>query len=461
MLDRLTGSLILLVSLAVVVAEWSGGRALYLAAGGGVVLFLVLAAGRVPKGRWPFLAVSLGLALWAALSRDDAAAILAKALVSAAFIAGFFVALAWLRHAAGGSPAIQRCGQYLSEQPPGRRYAALTVGGHLFGLVLSYGSIALLGSLAEASAAREPNKEIAAIRARRMLLAIQRGFISTLPWSPLAFAVAISLSLVPGASWAAAVPYCAVTSLLLLTIGWAVDRIVKPRIKGPRPPPQAPAGTRRDLLPLLLLLILLVGTVGVLQAATHLRTIAVVMAVVPTVSLVWIAVQSRSVADGLFRHLAVRVRRFAIEDLIGYRSELVLLTTAGFIGTLGSALVAPLLAATGHDLAALPGWAVMLALVWIIPIAGQLGMNPILAVALIAPLLPEAAELGLQPSALIVAITAGWALSGVTSPYTATTLLIGAFGHVSARRVGLVWNGIYVAVLAVALSAWVVLVAHL
>lgn len=455
----------LAISIAVAVAEWGVGapwaRPLYVGCGGAVVLFLALAAGRVPKGRWPFIAVSVALAGWALVSRADAGALLAKALLSSAFIAGFFVALAWLRHAAAGSPAIQRCGQYLSEQPPGRRYAALTAGGHLFGLVLSYGAISLLGGLAEASAAREPNREIAEIRARRMLLAIQRGFISTLPWSPLAFAIAISVSLVPGASWAGAVPYCAVSAFLLIGIGWAVDTIVKPKLKGPRPKPQVPDGTWRRLLPLLALLVLLVSTVAVLQAATHLRTIAVVMAVVPLVSLAWIAIQGRATAEGLGRHLAARVRRFATEELIGYRSELVLLTTAGFIGTLGSALVAPLIAASGVDLAALPAWSVLLALVWIIPITGQLGMNPILAVSLMAPLLPSAAVLGVPPSALIVAITAGWALSGITSPYTATTLLVGSFGHVSARRVGLIWNGIYVAVTVAALSAWVVVVSQL
>ncbi len=459
MLNRLTGTLLLAISLGALVAEWSGSRAIYLAAGLGVVLFLALAAGRVPKARLPFLAVSLGLAGWAYLARPDGLALIERGLLSSGFIVGFFVALAWLRHAAGGSPAIQRCGRYLAEQPPGRRYAALTMGGHLFGLVLSYGAIALLGSLAEASAAREPNREIAEIRARRMLLAVQRGFISTLPWSPLAFAVAISVSLVPGASWAAAAPYCAVSSFLLIALGWVVDTIVKPKLKGPRPPPQTSEGDWRRLSPLIALLIVLVGTVGVLQALTGLRTIAVVMAVVPVVSLGWIGFQGRGLAGGALGHLAARVARFAADDLTGYRSELVLLATAGFIGTVGAALLQPLIAATGFDIASLPGWSVMLALVFIIPVTGQLGMNPILAVSLLAPLLPSAAALGLEPAALIVAITAGWALSGITSPYTATTLLVGSFGHVSARRVGLVWNGIYVAVVTTALGLWVVTVA--
>jgi hypothetical protein len=56
-----------------------------------------------------------------------------------------------------------------------------------------------------------------------------------------------------------------------------------------------------------------------------------------------------------------------------------------------------------------------------------------------------------------VAITSGWALSGATSPFTATTLLIGWFANTSPSHVGLVWNGAYALICLLALSAWVVL----
>jgi len=452
--DRLLGPLLLLISLAVAAAEWLDLRAVYVGAGGATALAWALIAPQVGKGRWPFLAMSAGLTAWALIGREAPWPLIERALVSAGFIAGFFVALAWLRSAASGSPAISRCGQFLADQPPGRRYAALTAGGHLFALVLSYGAIALLGGLAEASAREEKNREIAEIRVRRMLLAIQRGFTATLPWSPLAFAMAVSLSLVPGSSWAAAAPWCAVSALLMIGLGWAVDTVVKPKIVGPRPARRRAEGGWSRILPLLALLTILVGSVGLLQQATALRAVAVVMVVAPLVSLAWIVLQG-----GGGRRIAARVARFVDIELPDYRAEVLLLTTAGYIGTLGSALLAPLITDLGLDLTAPPAWALLLAVMWFIPIAGQIGMNPILAVSLAAPLLPGAQALGVQPSAVVVAITAGWALSGVTSPYTATTLLVGSFGHVSARRVGLIWNGIYVAVTASALSAWVVFVA--
>ena len=50
---------------------------------------------------------------------------------------------------------------------------------------------------------------------------------------------------------------------------------------------------------------------------------------------------------------------------------------------------------------------------------------------------------------------AGWALGGISSPFTATTLLVGSFGNVSARTVGLRWNGGYMLVALIVLPLWV------
>ena len=62
--------------------------------------------------------------------------------------AAFFLALTTLRDAAETSPLVRRCGRHLVAQPPGRRYAALTAGGHVFGIILSHGAIELLAAMA-------------------------------------------------------------------------------------------------------------------------------------------------------------------------------------------------------------------------------------------------------------------------------------------------------------------------
>ncbi len=463
-MDRtLTYSLIGIVLLGVTILEllsaWGGGTTYQSLAGFGVILFGVVSTPVISWSRVVFVAIGLMLFVAALVTRSDWQAITQAALNSAAFIAAFFTALTFLRSASASSPSIDECGRYLAEQPPGRRYAALTIGGHLFALVLNYGAISLLGGLAEASARREPNEEIRSHRIRRMLLAIQRGFVSMLPWSPLTFSVAISTSLVPGANWIDAAAYCVASGVILAGVGWGMDTLFKPRLSVPAPIRGKIEGSSASLLPLVSLLLLLVVTVGGVHVLSGVRAVDVVMVVVPLISAAWIAMQNRR--DRPIFNAYLRARQYIIRDLSGYREEIVLLAMAGFIGTLGSKLLSPLVTTSGTDLSMFPGWMVLVSLVWLIPIAGQIGMNPILSVSLIAPLLPEASAIGVTPAAITTALTAGWALSGASSPFTATTLLVGHIARLSAWHVGLKWNGAYTVVCALALSAWVALVASL
>jgi hypothetical protein len=448
-------SLVLLATVLLVIGmEWHGATLFVHGASAAVLLFVVLTTPLVQWSRRVFVLIGMVLFIAALATRSDWLKIIEAGLESAAFIAAFFTASACLRNASATSPSIAGSGRYLAHQPPGRRYAALTAGGHLFGIILLYGAIGLLGGLAEASARRENNAEVRRIRIRRMLLAIQRGFVSTLCWSPLTFSMAISTTLVPGASWADAVSFGLVGAVILAGTGWALDTIFKPRLSGPRPPAQQ-VGSRRSLIPMLILLAILLSTVGGLSVATGLRAVAVVLVVVPLLAAGWIAMQHLD--DAPLRRVAQRAAGYS-DDLFKYRSELVLLVMAGFIGTLGARLLLPLMAESSLDLLALPAWVILVAIVWIIPLTGLLGMNPILSVSLMAPLLPHAEAMGVTPAAVIVAITSGWALGGASSPYTATTLLVGNIANISAWRVGLSWNRSYTLVSGLMLSAWVALV---
>lgn len=457
---RAMGLLLLAVTLLVALAEWTGGAGLSLAAALATLPLLGVLAPNVPRGRQVFLAIGLALVALALLLRADGWAISAEALGRAAFIAAFFTALATLRAAASGSADIARCGRFLAAQPPGRRYAALTVGGQLFAMLLNYGAIVLLGGLAVESARGEEDEEIRRHRIRRMLLAVQRGLVSTLAWSPLAFAIAISTAVVPGAEWAAAAPACIGTGIIIAVTGWALDTAFKPRLSHPAPPRRPPEGGWGQIWPLLALLGALAALVLLGVAMTEVRIVGLVMVIVPVLSLAWVLVQRHETAGprAALADTAARARAFTVTDLPGYRAEIVLLMMAGLIGSAGGALAAPWIAASGIDLAAIPAPLLVVAIVWIIPLTGQLGMNPILTVSLAGPLLPAPAALGLEPSDLIAAITAGWALSGASSPFTATTVLVGNLGGVSAHHVGLRWNGVYTLLCGCLLSAWVLLV---
>ena len=454
--NLLTGLLLVAITGLVIFHEWHIAAWMAPAKPVLVVGLTAILATQVRVSRKAFVAVALGLTLALAVSVPGWQGTALDGLRSAAFIAAFFSALSTLRNVAQTSPAVQAAGRFLSGQPPGRRYAALTVGGQGFALLLNYGAIQLLGALALANAGAEPNAEIRGHRIRRMLLAIQRAFVSTLPWSPLSFAMAISVSVVPGTSWAQVMVPGLVTSALLAGVGWGLDTAFKPRLSV-TPQRSAPDGTWALMLPLLALLGVLVISVLGLNAVADVRIVGLVVVIVPVIALVWMVIQHWAQAP--WRSVTTRVGAYVTRELPGYRDELTLLMMAGYIGTVGSALLGPLMQRAGFDLSLLPPWVILVAFVWLIPLAGQVGMNPILAVTLIAPLIPGADSLGVTPTAIVVALAAGWALSGASSPFTATTLLIGSFAGISALRVGWAWNGVYTMVCGVTLSIWVVIYA--
>jgi len=438
--NRTVGILLCAITALVICREWAVAEWTQPAKPFLVLVVVAILLFQVRWSRKAFVAVAMLISISLVATNTDWRGTITRGLETAAFIGAFFTALSTLRAVAQTSPAIQRAGTFLAGQPPGRRYAALTVGGQAFALLLNYGSLQLLGSLATANANSEPNLEIRRHRIRRMLLAIQRAFVSALPWSPLSFAVAITVSVIPDTSWSKALVPGLVTSFLLAGIGWSLDTIFKPRLTV-KPVRSAPVGTWATMLPLAVLLAVLLVGVVTLSALTQVRVVGIVAVLVPCIAVLWMLLQHWN--ENPVSTTCARIKTYVLQELPSYRGELTLLMMAGFIGTAGSQLFAPMMQATGFDPLYLPSWIILVSLVWIIPLAGQIGMNPILAVTLIAPLIPTATDLGVQPIAIVVAITSGWALSGASSPFTATTLLIGSFGGISATRVGLVWNGAY------------------
>jgi len=440
---------------AMIAFEYTGWSGFGAAAAILAVLAVTLFAPSVRPSRLVFVAVAVLLTGWAVLTQDDWLSALLRAAQLGATVISLFTALSALRNAAMSSSAILDCGRFLARQRPGLRYVALTLGGHLFSLILLYGSISLLGSLAAESSAREPNPVVRTQRTRRMMIAIQRGFASTLCWSPLGFSMVITTTIVPGADWATAALPCIISAILMLVIGWGLDAIYKPPATG-----TVWAGeTKRwsvQLRPLLLLLGVVIVGVAALHVLTGVEVIGAVMLFVPVLALVWIYRQPPPADMSKGEHARRRAKGFMLTELPGYNNEILLLFMAGFIGSIGGFLLAPLASTHGPDLTTVPPWIILAMMIWIIPITGQLGMNPILAVSLLVPILPTPAEMGIAPTALVAAITGGWALSGTTSPYTASVLLAAKLGGVSAARAGLGWNGVYTLVAGAAMTGWAV-----
>ncbi|QBX34286.1 hypothetical protein E4191_05810 [Paracoccus liaowanqingii] len=441
------------VTACMVAYEYTGLSHFALVASGLAVAAVAVFSFSVRASRVAFVLIGLALVIWAALTTTNWLAATATATQRGAMVMALFTALSVIRNAAMTSPEIVECGRFLARQRPGLRYSALTIGGHLFGLILLYGSISLLGTLATESTAHEPDRQVRLQRTRRMMIAIQRGFASTLCWSPLGFSMIITVSVVPGASWGAAALPGIISAVMVLAIGWGLDALYKQR----KAALAKVAETERwseHLRPLLVLLGVVLLGVALLHALTGVEVIGAVMSLVPVVAVLWIALQQPPEGQTRLRHLRQRAAEFVTRELPSYRGEIVLLFMAGFIGSLGAVLLVPLVQGLGLDLQAVPPWIIVAAMVWVIPLTGQLGMNPILAVSLLVPVLPSPEVMGISPTALVVAITGGWALSGATSPFTASVLLAAVLGKVSPWRAGIGWNGVYALVAGSALTLW-------
>ncbi|MEC3862602.1 hypothetical protein VK792_15025 [Mesobacterium sp. TK19101] len=453
--DLLSGLLLLILTGLAIMGQWGLGGDWVTYAKAGVTLALIVELCTwVKRTRLAFVGLALILTGMLLFTDADWGKTVVAGLSTAAFIAAFFTAITVLKSVAQGDASIQKAGAVLAAQKPGRRYLALTVGGQAFSLLLNYGSLQLLGTLAVASAKTEQDPEIRAIRTRRMLLAIDRALLSTLPWSPLSFAMAISTSLIVGATWSNVALPALVSGVILAATGWALDSILKPKLSGGRrAAPQTAPGGWEAMLPLgILLAVLLVGVV-VLQTISGVRVIGVVMVLVPMMAVGWLLIQNAGHRP--VQATAEKLGRYIFGEIQDFSGEMMLLMMAGYIGTVGGHVLGPALLSLGLDLGSVPPVLLLVSMVWVVPLLGQLGMNPILAVSLIAPLLPSAAAMGVPPAAVVLALTAGWTLCGATSPVAATVLLVGHFAEVSAWRVGLRWNGLYAIVCAVLLSIWV------
>ena len=388
-----------------------------------------------------FLAMAgIGMAGVAA-SHDPVALFLAGWRRGAAY-ASFFLALTALRDAAETSRLVRRCGQHLVAQPPGRRYAALTGGGHVFGIILSYGAIDLLAAMV-GRANRAGSMAERALRGRRMLMAINRGFCVMNCWSPLNIMTAVVSTAVPGAPMRLLLPLAFVAAVGFMGLGWLEDRMTAPPGDGAPPETRESWGIHWRIIALVGLVMLLSELSSSLLGVS---LVAAVTLCVPLVGVGWMMVQAWPFIarlGSLGRAAAVLRRRGEryLPRVPGFRGEATVLASSGFIGvTIGGILpadsLAPLL---GH----LPPVFIPLLVPVLLIATGQIGLNPIAVVALLGAALPDPVRLGVPPAALAFGCMLGWGLGVGMTPMSASAITTARWAGVSPWTICTRWNGVY------------------
>lgn len=374
------------------------------------------------------------------------AADMAVAAGRVSFLTSILIALIFLRLVAARDPAFQAAGAFLANQPPSRRYVSLGVGGNLFGVLLNLGGLGLLIEMTLAGQRRleatsHVSPEVHAIRERRIVTAIVRGFATIAFWSPFGIALNTLLLIFPAVHWRDAAPWGLGFALMFLLIGGIMD-IVERRLFPVFPKPMPVPPQKGDGLGLLAVLAHLLG-LGVLVVGGDYMLPAtfqeVLVLVVPVYALIWALTRMGRRGPGHMTHDFVA-------NAPRYVNEVGVFALAGLIGVLLVALVPQ--HALDPILTGIVGWggpvALALALAWATLAAAMLGLHPIISVVILAefmvrtPLISEKASL--------LALLSGWTLTVCLAPLATTATYVGAILNRSPVTVSLRWNGLFGAI---------------
>ncbi|MCF8482588.1 MAG: hypothetical protein K9H25_19365 [Rhodospirillum sp.] len=475
---QLSGPVLLLAVLSTLAVELGAPRFWDWATLGALIVFLLLVWPRTRRSGRAFIWLCLGLSTYALWSGAVSPGDLRGAIHRVGFICALFTAFGMLREAAATSGVVRRCGLFLSRRKPGWRYLALNLGGQLFGIILNFGVIPLLGAMVTEGTreADTPEKDAdrakrAAVKRLRMIQAVNRGFSTTLSWSPLTVSQAVILTALPGMTWEEEVPWLLILAAAFTLVGWTLDRIARARFKVGPPLPatgeEEEDGSWALVLPILALVIGLMGLGLGLSRILEARLVVSVMLMIPLVAAGWLFTQSRTDL-GLGGALAETGHRLGLhvrDTFPAYHHELAIVGSAAFLGVIVSAFIPVDRIVDLLTHLNMPAWVPLAIVPWLALLGGQLGMSPVLSVTLLAAAMPAPEVLGLPATVMAVAYAGGWCLVAASSPFTASVLISSSIAHSKVIRItpldfGLRYNGAFVLVCGLLLSAYVAFLAR-
>ncbi len=304
------------------------------------------------------------------------------------------------------------------------------------------------------------SEEIRALRTRRMLMAIYRGFAVMNCWSPLNLMTAVVSTAVPAAPMRMLLPIAFVASVGMAAIGWLEDRLSAARLatSGGRRPVTTESWSIHLRILALVGLVMLLAELG--SIVLNVSLVAAVTLTVPLVGLGWAIVQAWrfvSSANHLARTAGVLRRRAGrfFPRVPNFRSEATVLAGSGFMGVaVGGALPA---AGLAPFIAHVPPIAVPLLVPVILIATGQIGLNPVAVIALLGAAMPDPMAFGISPAVLAFACMLGWGLGVSMTPMSASAITTARWAGVSPWTVATSWNIAFT--FAALLFAWLAIVA--
>ncbi len=422
-----------------------------------IIIFIALNLGRASLIVRSFAIAAVLITVWGLLSRNLTPVDMTIAGDRVSFLSSILIALIFLRLVAARDPAFQAAGAFLANQPPSRRYVSLGIGGNLFGVLLNLGGLGLLIEMTLAGQRRleaqsHVSEEVHAIRERRIVTAIVRGFATIAFWSPFGIALNTLLLIFTEVHWRDAAPWGLGFAAMFLFVGGVMD-VMERRYCPVFPKPVAVPHTSGDGFGLLAVLGHLVGLALLVIGGDYLLPLnfqQVLVTVVPVYAVFWSVARA-----GLRGPLQL------IDDLTTnaprYVNEIGVFALAGLIGALLVALVPQ--HALDPILHGIVDWggpvALALSLTWITLLAAMLGLHPIISVVILAEFMVRTPLISHQ--AALLSLLTGWTLTVCLAPLATTATYVGAILHRNPMTVSLRWNGLFGSIMLVLSSLFLVL----
>ena len=426
-------------------AQWT-----WIPGGLAALFFIILEWGQLARAARILFAVLIGIAVTVSLTTPDALTLLHLATERVVYLGYFVLAMGVLQATAASSPLVHRSGRVLVSQKPGRRYAALTFGGALFGLPLSVGAVGLLGTMIKHGVG-DPSERVAAIRLRRMTTALLRGVASVPLWSPTSISIPIVLLSMPDLTWLKILSHSGILAVSFLSLGWLLDRLTNPRFVPASTGTAAPGLTA--LGPFMILLASLLLAVIAVSQALDLSIVSANILLAPGVSLLWQIVQQHGGGAQKPAREALQIMSDKIlPSLRNMRSEFTIFAVSGALGV----LIIPLVDAKALGQAILPytssgGAALALAYVFVV-LTGIMGLNPIVSVTLSIGILTRMDTFDFRHIDIAMVVLCAWATTVTISPFTSNVRLTALAVGVDPIKVGPRWNLGFISIVA----TWVI-----
>ena len=390
------------------------------------VLFIfcfLWAGGRLQAYSRILLLVSLVVTAWFFVRGQLGMDRLIKASADAAFYAAFLASLGMMQCLVRRFEVLRRIHDVLlggSAVWLYPKYALVSCG---IASVLSFGMMNLLcGSLSETLQERGITGESRLQWLRSVLVSALRGFALVPLVAPTSVAVAILTRELPQLSWSMLLPYGLAASVVLIAVGWLLEQRRFRQVSSERVIlEQWPPGTLR-----LLGLVLTVFTVmAVIVALTNFKVSVAAMMAVPSVTLLYMAWQDRSLGI---------VLKESVTQVSSMNNEMAIFAASAILGVSVSSVIPE------DALSGLVNSAGMLSL----PLLSAIGIIPITVLSVLAGLLPQLIAEGMDPILISIALVIGFSLAMMLSPFGPAVMLLSRFGQVPRMVVAFRWNGVFV-----------------